>query len=541
MRAIDYKTGNVLSTKKANIDPFTGQVTIKGVVDPKTGKLDPNLSQQLTFGTEIDPVVEVTSISGKYDNKKGIIDPKTASVEQTIGNMNKEDFKIGTNYGTFDLLNSTVEFKNPKTGKLETKEAKIDPFSGQIVLRNEINPKTGKPEKDFSRIISLRLVNKKIDPRTGSTILSSVEPKDIIVDPKTNQLWVPEGTDAVTGNTIYTSSQVDPKTGYIITLYGYLNPKTNNIDKITTIESNLTKVDPISGQVFTAYNGEIDSASGQPLYATSQIDSESGEIYTKVGKIDAKTGKLILIKIILLTRKDAQGRPQEVDPESCDIDPVTGRVQNIFNKTVYVYNMVDPVTGEIVQVDPNDPRMAGARTTVTQTMTLSGKIDPDTGRIITEYGHIDPNTGDIDPTTAVIDPVTGKLILNYAQIDPSHFGQAVTVTKETVPITRDQFYDGIKHMGKNALRRDSEASSDDDVAQYGTDVSGPEGTKLGKFVSTPTVVKTTTKQVLTKNEDGVTHNVEEEVRNLGTGEVMFSTQEHKVRFFFLVFFVLLLC
>lgn len=385
VRTIDYKTGNVLSTKKANIDPFTGQVTIKGVVDPKTGKLDPNLSQQLTFGTEIDPVVEVTSISGKYDNKKGIIDPKTASVEQTIGNMNKEDFKIGTNYGTFDLLNSTVEFKNPKTGKMETKEAKIDPFSGQIVLRNEINPKTGRPEKDFSRIISLRLVNKKIDPRTGSTILSSVEPKDIIVDPKTNQLWVPEGTDAVTGNTIYTTSQVDPKTGYIITLYGYLNQKTNNIDKITTIESNLTKVDPISGQVFTAYNGEIDSASGQPLYATSQIDSESGEIYTKVGKIDPKTGKLILIKIILLTRKDAQGRPQEVDPESCDIDPVTGRVQNIFNKTVYVYNMVDPITGEIVQVDPNDPRMAGARTTVTQTMTLSGKIDPDTGRIITEY------------------------------------------------------------------------------------------------------------------------------------------------------------
>lgn len=533
VRTIDHKTGNVLSTKKANIDPFTGQVTIKGVVDPKTNKLDPNLSQQLTFGTEIDPVVEVTSISGKYDAKKGIIDPKTASVEQTIGNLNKDDFKIGTNYGTFDLVNSTVEFKNPKTGKLESKEAKIDPISGQIILKNEVNPKTGKPEKDFGRIISLRIVHKKIDPRTGSTIASSIEPKDIIVDPKTNQLWVPEGTDQVTGNTVYTSSQVDPKTGYIITLYGYLNPKTNNIDKITTLESNLTKVDPISGQVFTA-TGESDP-SGQPLYAASQIDSESGEIYTKVGKIDPKTGKLILIKIILITRKDPHGRPQEVDPESCDIDPVTGRIQNIFNKTVYVYNMLDPVTGEIVQVDPNDPRMAGARTTVTQTMTLSGKIDPITGRIQTEYGHIDPNTGDIDPTTAVIDPVTGKLILNYAQIDPSHFGQAVTVTKETVPITRDQFYDGIKHMGKNALRRDSEASSDDDVAQYGTDVSGPEGTKLGKFVSTPTVVKTTTKQVLTKNEDGVTHNVEEEVRNLGTGEVMFSTQEHKVSIFFLIF------
>ncbi|XP_055383447.1 protein 4.1 homolog isoform X4 [Condylostylus longicornis] len=197
------------------------------------------------------------------------------------------------------------------------------------------------------------------------------------------------------------------------------------------------------------------------------------------------------------------------------------------------------------RVDPNDPRIAGARTTVTQTMTLSGEIDPVTGRIKTEYGHIDPNTGDIDPETAVKDPVTGKLILNYAQIDPSHFGKEVTVTKETVPITRDQFFEGIKHMGKNALRRDSEGSSDDDMtAQYGTEnikemqsgtpkAYGKQTTTttpssiVNKFAGTPTVVKTTTKQILTKNEDGVTHNVEEEVRNLGTGEVTISTQEHK--------------
>lgn len=280
MRDIDYRTGNVSSTRKANVDPFTGQITIKGVVD-KNGKLDPSLSQQLTFGSEVDPVVEVTSICGKYDAKKGVIDPKTATVEQTIGNVNKEDFKVDTNYGTFDLLNNTVEFKNPKTNKLEKKEAKVDPITGQIILRNEINPKTGKPEKDYSRIVSLRIVNKKVDPRTGSAIASSIEPKDIIVDPKTNQLWVPDGVDPVTKNTIYTSTQVDPK-GFIITLYGYLNPKTNNIDRITSVESNITKVDPISGQVFTLVPGETDPASGQPLYATSQVDNDSGEIYTKV-------------------------------------------------------------------------------------------------------------------------------------------------------------------------------------------------------------------------------------------------------------------
>ncbi|XP_026837104.1 protein 4.1 homolog isoform X6 [Drosophila erecta] len=191
------------------------------------------------------------------------------------------------------------------------------------------------------------------------------------------------------------------------------------------------------------------------------------------------------------------------------------------------------------RVDPNDPRFAGARTTVTHTMTLTGEIDPVTGRIKSEYGDIDPNTGDIDPATAVTDPVTGKLILNYAQIDPSHFGKQAQVqtTTETVPITRQQFFDGVKHIGKGALRRDSEGSSEDDMTgQYGTDqvndilISSPAaqaGGKLGKPVSTPTVVKTTTKQVLTKNIDGVTHNVEEEVRNLGTGEVTYSTQEHK--------------
>ncbi|XP_062128310.1 protein 4.1 homolog isoform X7 [Drosophila sulfurigaster albostrigata] len=193
------------------------------------------------------------------------------------------------------------------------------------------------------------------------------------------------------------------------------------------------------------------------------------------------------------------------------------------------------------RVDPNDPRFAGARTTVTHTMTLTGEIDPVTGRIKSEYGDIDPNTGDIDPATAVTDPVTGKLILNYAQIDPSHFGKQAQVqtTTETVPITRQQFFDGVKHINKSALRRDSEASSDDDMTkQYAGEQiqdivlspgnqSGVSGKNQGKSVSTPTVVKTTTKQVLTKNDGGVTHNVEEEVRNLGTGEVTYSTQEHK--------------
>lgn len=527
-RMIDPKTGAINSVKKAHVDPFTGQITIKGVVDPKTGKLEQQLTQQLTFGSAIDPIVEVTSISGRLDAKRGIIEAKTASVERTIGEINRDTGDLITDLGVFDLKNGTVSVKNPKTGKMESKEFKVDPVTGQLIIKNEINPKTGKPDKDQARIVSLRIVNRHIDPTTGQVATAHSDGQSVIVDPKTNQLWVPHSVDPITRNTIYTSSQIDPKTGYIITLYGYLNPKTNDIERHTAVESSTTKIDPISGQVFSA-TGEVDSASGEPLFAVSQVDPDSGEVYSKVGRIDPKTGKLVLIKIILLTKRDHLGRPQEVDPATCEVDQVTGRIRNIFNKTVYVYNMVDPVTGEIVQVDPNDPRVAGARTTVTQTMTLSGEIDEVTGRIKTEYGHIDPETGDIDPATAVLDPVTGKLILNYAQIDPSHFGKEVSVTKETVPISRDEFFDGIKHLGKNALRRDSEASSDEDVAAYGANANGASSSgKVSKYVSAPTVVKTTTKQVMTKNEDGVTHNVEEEIRNLGTGEVVFSTQEHKV-------------
>lgn len=522
----DPKTNKTV-TKSIVVDPISGSVAVAGVTDPKTGKVDNNAGYVISFGSEIDPVVEVTAISGKYDAKRNIIDPKTAVVDITSGQFDPNTNTITTSYGEIDIPSSTITFKQPKTGKLDTKDVKIDPSTGQVILRNELNPKSGKLDKDYGRIISLRIVDRKVDPATGKQRAPAVSNKDIIVDPQTNQIWTPDSKDPITNEIIYTSAHVDPRTGYIITLYGYLNPKTNQITKQTKVESNITKLDPSSNQVFVA-TGQVDEATGEPLFATSQVDEESGEVYTKIAKVDPKTGRLILIKIILITKKDERGIPKEVDASTVDIDPTTGRIQNIFNKTVYVYNMVDPVTGEIIQVDPNDPRVAGARTTVTQTMTLTGEIDPITGRIKTEYGHIDPETGDIDPATAVTDPVTGKLILNYAQIDPSHFGRDVTIVKETVPISRDQFFDGIKHLGPTVVRHVSEGgdSSDDDMEQYGDETVTKTTTTTVK--NTPTVVKTTTKQVLTKNEGGVTHNVEEEIHNLGTGEVLFSTQEHKV-------------
>lgn len=537
LKTVDPKTRKVVTSKGVSVDPATGQITLIGVIDPKTGKSDPNMGRLIEVGRQIDPVVEVTSLSGKLDSKKGLIDPKTILVETSAGQFDPKGGKIDTKYGQIDLVKHTITLLDPKTGKSTVKEVKIDPATGQIILKNQVNPKTNKPDKDYARILSLRIVQHRVDPKTQAPINEARDDKDIIVDPKTNQIWVPTGaTDPKTKELQYVTSSVDPVTGYVITIYGYLDRKANEIKQQLKLDPNTIKIEPTTGKIYSA-TGEVDAVTGDPLYATTQVDSESGEIYTKVGRVDPKTGKIIIVKIFLISKVDERGRPEEVDPQACEIDPATGRILKFSNRTVYVYQMIDPITKEIIQVDPNDPRIAGARTTVTHTMTLSGEIDPVTGRIKSEYGHIDPNTGDIDPETAIRDPVTGKLILNYAQIDPSHFGKdvEVTTTTESVPITREQFFDGIKHMSKNALRRDSEASSEDDMTnQYETEIikdiqSGtPKSAgKLGKYVSTPTVVKTTTKQVLTKNDDGVTHNVEEEVRNLGTGEVTFSTQEHK--------------
>lgn len=326
----DPKSGKAVS-RDIVVEPATGKILITGVIDAK-GKVDNSQGQIISLGSEIEnPVVEVTAISGKYDSKKNIIDPKTAVVDVTEGKFDANTNRISTSYGELDIPTQTITFKHPKTGKQEKKDVKFDSI-GQALLKNELNPKSGKLEKDYARILNLRIVHRKIDPITGKVSASSITGKDIIVDPQTNQIWVPTSKDPITSETIYTSAQVDPKTGYIITLYGYLDPKTNKINKHTAIESNITKIDPTSGQLFMA-TGDVDE-SGEPLFQTSQVDEESGEVYTKVAKVDPKTGKLILIKIILITKKDERGVPKEVDANTVDIDQTTGAIRNIFNKTV---------------------------------------------------------------------------------------------------------------------------------------------------------------------------------------------------------------
>ncbi|KAJ0171263.1 hypothetical protein K1T71_012813 [Dendrolimus kikuchii] len=532
-------------TKPVEIDENNGLITIRGVVDPKTGKTDPKLGQVIVVGTHIDPVVEVTSFVGKLDTKKGLIEPKHSLVESTTGQLNPENNKIDTKYGQIDLVKGTVTYNDPKTGKYESTDLKVDPVTGQFMLRSgQINPKSGKPDKDIGRLICLRIIQNKVDPVSGKQIVSN-DPKNVKVDPKTNQIWIAGPKDPQTGETLYTAGQIDPVTGYIITIYGRLDPKTGNIVRTTDIDKSLIKVDPVNGQIYTA-TGEVDE-NNEPLYSASQVDPGTGEIYTKLGRIDHRTGRLVIIKIFVITQKDEKGRVKEVDPKECTIDETTGRI--ITTKTVYLYQIIDPITGETIDVDPDDPRLKGARTTVTQTMTLSGKIDPVTGRIKTEYGDIDPDTGDIDPSTAVRDPVTGQLILHYSQIDPSHFEDKsgnYTIEKETEDLPANIDIHTVNTHKFSTFGKDESPQRGDEPKTF-TEYTTSEHIKHQGYVSSstplsskipisqrakktptpPVVVKTTTKQLLTKNDEGVTHNVEQEVENLGTGEVTFSTHTNK--------------
>jgi band 4.1-like protein 1/2/3 len=367
---LDPKTGKP-TTKHVSIDE-TGQITIFGVMDPKTGQNDAGLGHLIVIGQEIDPIVQVQAVVGKLD-KNGLLDPKTVSIDASTGQLDTDNMRVNTKYGQFDLVKRTVAAADSKTGKIEVKDLKLDPASGQILLKNQVNPKTQKPDRDWVRLVTLRVMKQKSHPRTGQVESDVLQNEEVKIDPKTNQIWVPIGRDSKTRELIYQTSSVDPSTGVLTLIIGYLNPKTNEIERSSKLDPNLNKIDPQTGQIYTA-TGDVDDA-GEPIFAASQVDSQNGEIYTKLAHIDKKTGKLVIIRIMIMTKKDEQtGKAQEVDLNTCEIDPISGRIQNVINTTVYVYKMVDPVTGEVINVDPSDPRVAGARQTTTTVFQLSGII-----------------------------------------------------------------------------------------------------------------------------------------------------------------------
>lgn len=309
--SVNPQTGEVQTTdlkgkpirRSGIVDTTTGQLTITGIPDPKSGRIDTSVGQLIAFGTPIDPIVEITVVSGKID-KKGLIDPRTSTIENSTGQLNTRTNKIDTKYGQLNLMKHTITVADTKSGKQENKDIRIDPLTGQILLKNCVNPRTGKQEKDFGQLMSLKIVNTRLDPNTGK-VVSSADGKDVLIDPRTNQIWIADSRDVKTDEIIYSSSQVDPKTGTITIIYGYLNPQTNEVERHSKTNPNLYRIDDESGRVFSSI-GDDDTTS-TPLFAATRVEP-NGDVVTKVAKVD-DTGKIVVVRINVIERPRGSEKP----------------------------------------------------------------------------------------------------------------------------------------------------------------------------------------------------------------------------------------
>ena len=504
----DSKLGDV----DVKIDPINGHVTInKNVIDPKTGNVDNQLVQKLELGKEVDRELVMVTFTGKLDSKKHLIETKhgvnvdvSPVVQEIIGQ------KVNTKLGQFDLVRGTMKFYNANTGEIETKQGSIESGTGHLLFKGCVNPKNGKWEANWGRLVCFLYREPIVDD------VESKKNDEILVDQKTNQVWCWDHKDVNTNQEVYSSGHIDPHTGTIITVYGRLvtDPKNHSsVSKMNKMDTVGKEVDPNTGLIWTK-TSQKDQVSDSPIYSVSQIDPKSGQILTKYGIKDPNSKKFIIIRVIMLGASDSKDKVKEINPKDCEIDEKTGEIKNVFKQVLHVYSMVDPKTGKIVKVDPNDPLIKNGKSNVTQVLTLSGEINPETGKIHTEWGHIDPKTGTIDPKTARTDPVTGQLVLNYAQIDPTHFSD-------------------LKHTKWTVEQRKSPIRKVDDVHMSASPVSG-----LGSENASPGLVtkKTTTKQILTKTKDGIVENIEEKIEDGRTGEVTINTHVNKVSItFFLIF------
>ncbi|XP_049817387.1 protein 4.1 homolog isoform X4 [Aethina tumida] len=466
----DPKTGKgEIST--IDVDPSLNHILIKdGVYDPKTNKLDSGSGRLVKISELDDTVVPVTAVTARRDPKTGQLDPSQSHQETTNGKLDPKNKLIITKYGVIDIIHKKISIRDPKTGQVSEHPVQFDDNGNFIVLSGVVDPRTNQVDNNLSLVLQ---VGQELDPEVEVVSMCGK------VDKK--------GLDPKSASPVETSEALfNPDNDKVFTKYGMFDP----------INETFTFIDPKTGKTEIKY-GQRDPNSGEILF--------KGVVNPKTGKVDNNFGRTFKIQI------------KQV-PKNYQFDE---SIINVTTQTVYIYSMVDPKTGKIVQVDPNDPLVKSGNTKVTQVLTLSGEIDPVTGKIHTEWGHIDPQTGDIDPKTARKDPVTGELILNYAQIDPNHFSDLkdTKVKVKTYTTTED---------------RSSGESSDDDLSEYGVDnlqtLTANLGIHKGKKAAgptTPVIVKTTTKQIVTKDKDGVTQNIEERVEDGRTGEVTYSTQINK--------------
>lgn len=111
--------------------------------------------------------------------------------------------------------------------------------------------------------------------------------------------------------------------------------------------------------------------------------------------------------------------------------------------------------------------------------------------------------------------------------------------KETVSNKKSKEHDGSKGvLGKamdklGSFGKGSKDKPEVDAKKESSDfieneIKSSENEKPSNVSATPLIVKTTTKQTMIKDKEGVTQNIEEKVEDLTSGEVTVSTQHNKV-------------
>ncbi|KAG5888335.1 hypothetical protein JTB14_014566 [Gonioctena quinquepunctata] len=367
------KTGKI-EEHPIQFDTNENIIVLSGVVDPRTGNRDSNLSQILQIDSEIEAEIVVVSKSGKVD-KKGL-DLKTITPpEKTLGMYDPDTNKVYTKYGVVDLINETICFVDPKTGKTEVKPGQRDALTGEILFKGLVNPKTGKIDSSFGRTIKVELNEAKADSAVSGTPISlKTDKKSVPVSP------------------VKVPTQVTAK------------PQDKN--KVVKLLVITAKRDPKTGQL-DLENGHVDQSAG--------ILNPSGEIESKYGLINPKNGTITITDPTTGKQETVQG---QIDPSSGQllltggpvIDPRTGKKDNTLGQVISIASYEAKDTVPVKNLLPSHPI---PKKRVIKILVITSKKDPATGRIDTEKGTV-------EKLTATVDPISGIIESKYGKIDPQN-------------------------------------------------------------------------------------------------------------------------
>ncbi|CAH1977579.1 unnamed protein product [Acanthoscelides obtectus] len=415
------------------LDESTGQIYINdNVVDVKTGKVDPNLSQVINIVDPQHPAVIVTTITTTKHPESGAIDMANGRQETTNGKIIPETGEIVTKIGTIHLKFMRITTRDPKTGQLHERSIQIDKDDNIIIPSGVVDPKTGKVDPNMVQVvqvgsevdpeIQIRTFVGKVDNKRNTIDSKNASPDTTpgLYDPDRNKIYTKYGhLDPVTetlavfdpksGKPDVRQGYIEPNTGELIFKGGFINPKTGKVDRDLgrAVSVHITEpiIDPVASQqpcerelqkTAQIVTPEKPKQQVSPAKAVSPVEPTTPvkEIITGVLHPIAKHR---IVKIMVITGKKNK-TTGAIDVENGQIEHLTGIVDPKHGLIETKYGQLDPVTGTLLTKD----------TSTGKTELVQGKVDGTTGQIIVNGGPvIDPKTGKMDSSLGQVFSVVG--------------------------------------------------------------------------------------------------------------------------------------